>query len=334
MAGTRPGVTCGALEEVRPDMSERRARAALNAERLLSTARTSSERHTSMRSRNKRTLSAIAALSATSLGLMTLSPPADAVSGINFTITSNNPGSILVPVDGQGTYFIKHANVGDVLTFTGASATPFSAIAQANSAAGTASIAAVNGAQAFANIGGAVLGAIPANTPTNFTLANYALAGGLAPFGVQGGALDQNVVNAGLSAVVAVADAAPPNTQFAVGSIQFGNQNPNVTTTVTASDSHAGGTVTLGGTHFWGSPVAGAGTPAAAALGIPAPTVLVDGSPVANTASITAADVTPAGALTVGGVLSGSATLPNNLSAGVHQITVIEANTTPYDGNG
>ena len=76
-----------------------------------------------MHIRHKRTLAAIAALSTTSLGLMALSTSsADAVSGIDFTITSNNAASVLVPVDGHGTYFIKNAAVGDVLTFTNTSA--------------------------------------------------------------------------------------------------------------------------------------------------------------------------------------------------------------------
>lgn len=286
----------------------------------------------------KRTLAAIAALSTASAGVMAFSAsPAHALLGSDITITSNNPASVLINLDGHGTYLVKNAAVGDVLTLTPATApaTSFSAIAQANTAAGAASVAAVNGAQAFANIGGAVLvSGSPGTTPRPFTLANYTLPSPLAAFGVSGGAVDQNVVNAGLAAVLAWADAGT-QAQFAVAQIQFGNQNPNVTTTLTATDSHAGGTVTLGGTHFWGSPINGDGTPAAVAAGIPNPTVLLDGAPIAGTASITAADVNPSnGALTVGGVLSGSVTLPNNIAAGPHSLTVIEPNTTPYDGNG
>jgi len=287
-----------------------------------------------MHLRHKRTLAALAALSAASAGVMALaSSPANALQGIDVTVTSNNAASAVIPVDGHGTYVIKHAAVGDVLTFTPASTTPFSAIAQANTAAGLANVAAVGGAAAFANIGGAVLGSFPGGTGQNFTLANYSLAGALSAYGVSGGQLDQNVVNTGLSAVAAVANAST-QAQYAVVQIQFGNQNPSVTPTLTATNSHAGGTVTLGGANFWGSPVNGAGTPAATTAGIPAPTILLDGSPIAGSASITATDITAGGALTVGGAVSGSVTLPNNIAPGPHSLTVVEANTTPYDGNG
>jgi hypothetical protein len=282
----------------------------------------------------KRTLAAIAALSTASAAVMALSSsPANALQGIDVTVSSSNGASVVIPVDGHGTYIIKNAAVGDVLTFTPASTTPFSAIAQANTAAGLATASLVGGAQAFANIAGAVLGSFPGGTPQNFTLANYSPAAPLAAFGVSGGQLDQGVVNAGLANVAAVANAST-QAQYAVVMIQFGNQNPNVTTTLTASNSHAGGSVTLGGTHFWGSPVNGDGTAAAQGAGIPDPTILLDGSPIAGSASITAAALDASGALNPGGVLSGSVTLPNNIAAGTHSLTVVEPNTTPYNGNG
>jgi hypothetical protein len=133
-----------------------------------------------------------------------------------------------------------------------------------------------------------------------------------------------------------MADAATQG-QFAVAQIQMGNQNPSQASTLTATNGHAGGTVALGGTHFWGSPVAGVGTPAAAALGIPAPTILLDGATPLGAANVSispaALDVAT-GVLTAGGVPSGTVTLPNNLAAGPHTLTVLEPNVTPYDGNG
>src|SRR6187431_1623671 len=130
----------------------------------------------------KRTVAAIAALSAASLGLVTLSmSPASALNGIDVTISSSASGIQVVPVDGQGTYFIKHAEVGDVLTLTPATGTPFSAIAQAHGAAG---LVAPANASAFANIGGAVLNVFPAGVGQNFTLANYSPAAPLAAFGI------------------------------------------------------------------------------------------------------------------------------------------------------
>lgn len=290
-----------------------------------------------MHLRNKRPLAAIAALSTASLALMAVSASsADALGGgAPVTITSSNAASPVIAVPGtDSTYLIKNAAVGDVLTFTptGALPTTFSAIAQANTAAGAASVAAANGAQAFANIGGAsLITGAPGTTPRPLTLASYSLAGGLAPYSVP---LAQSAVDAGLAAVAAWADAGT-QAQFAVAQIQFGNQNPSVTPTLTANNSPAGGTVTLGGQHFWGSPINGDGTAAATTAGIPAPTILLDGAPATGSASITAADVNPGtGALTVGGVVSGSVTLPNNIAPGAHQIRVIEPNTTPYDGNG
>ena len=72
-----------------------------------------------MHIRHKRTLAAIAALSTASLGLMALSPsPASALNGIDVTVSSTTARSTAIPVDGHGTYFIKNADVGDVLTFT------------------------------------------------------------------------------------------------------------------------------------------------------------------------------------------------------------------------
>ncbi|MBA2954605.1 hypothetical protein GON03_09730 [Nocardioides sp. MAH-18] len=287
-----------------------------------------------MHLRNKRTLSAIAALSATSLGLTGLaSSPANALNGINFTVTSNNATSVVIPVDGQGTYFIKHAAVGDVLTFTPASATPFSAIAQAHGAAGLVPPAS---AAAFANIGGAVLGVFPAGVGQNFTLANYSPAAPLAAFGISGGQANQAIVDAGLAPVVAVADAGT-QAQFAVAQLQMGNQNPSQAPTLTATNSSAGGTVTLGGAHFWGAPVTGVGTAAAAAAGIPAPTVLLDGTTPLGAASVQTSAATlnvGTGAFTPGGVPSGTVSLPNNLAGGSHTLTLIQPNVTPYDGNG
>ena len=287
-----------------------------------------------MQLRHKRTLTALAALSVTSLAVTALgSSPANALQGINVTVTSNNGASVVIPIDGQGTYFIKNAAVGDVLTLTPASATPFSAIAQASGAAGLVPPA---NAQAFANIPGAVLGSFPAGVGQHFTLANYTLASPLGAYGVSGGHVDQSVADAGLAAVAALADAST-QAQYAVIQIQFGNQNPSVTPTVTATNSHAGGTVTLGGSHFWGSPVNGDGTAAAAAAGIPAPTILLDGATPLSAANVS---ISPAslnlatGALTPGGIPSGTVALPNNLSSGTHSLTVIEPNTTPYDGNG
>jgi hypothetical protein len=304
-----------------------------------------------MHLKSKRTLAAVAALGLTTPALLALSTSsADALNGIDVTISSNNAASQVIPVDGHGTYFIKHAAVGDILTVTPASATPFSAIAQAHGAAGLVPPA---NAQAFANIGGAVLGSFPAGVGQNFTLANYSPAAPLAAFGISGGSANQAVVDAGLAPVVAMADAATQG-QFAVAQIQMGNQNPSVTTTLKAGklnnngtpgnladDTYgpvgAGANLDLGGTAFWGSPVAGVGTPAAAALGIPAPTILLDGATPLSAASV---QISPAalnfatGALTPGGIPSGTITLPNNLAAGTHTLTVLEPNVTPYDGNG
>lgn len=289
-----------------------------------------------MHIRNKRTLAAIAALSTAGLGLMALSPsPASALNGIDVTVSTNGAGSTAIPVDGHGTYFIKNAHVGDVLTFTPASTTPGAALAQAHGAAG---LVAPANAQAFANIGGAVLnfGGFPAGVGIPITLANFSPATPLAAYGISGGQANQAAVDAGLAPVVALADVATQG-QFAVAQIQMAGQNPSQASTLTATNSTAGGTVTLGGTHFWGSPVAGVGTPAAAALGIPAPTIMLDGATPLSAANVS---ISPAslnfatGALTAGGVPSGTVTLPNNLAAGPHTLTVIEPNVTPYDGNG
>src|SRR4051812_15775181 len=327
----------GALvcQGVRPRQREGRPRSR-SAQRAVAVRRTNLIRKAPqpMHIRHKRTLAAIAALSAASAGVMALaSSPANALQGIDVTVSSNNASSVVIPVDGHGTYFIKNAAVGDVLTFTPASTTPFSAIAQASGAAGLVPPA---NAQAFANIPGAVLGTFAGGVGTNFTLANYNLASPLGAYGVSGGQINQSVADAGLAAVAAGANAATQE-QYAVVQIQFGNQNPSVTPTLTATNSHAGGTVTLGGTHFWGSPVNGDGTAAATAAGIPAPTILLDGTTPLSAAAVS---ISPAsldmatGNLTPGGIPSGTVSLPNNLSAGPHSLTVIEPNTTPYNGNG
>jgi len=272
-------------------------------------------------------------MSATSLAVTALaSSPADALNGINFTVTSNNPASVVIPVDGQGTYFVKNASVGDVFTFTPASATPFSAIAQAHGAAGLVPPA---NAAAFANIGGAVLGSFAAGSNNNFTLANYSPAAPLAAFGISGGQANQTIVDAGLAPVVAVADAST-QAQFAVVQLQMGNQNPSVTPTLTATNSTAGGTVTLGGSAFWGTPVTGVGTAAATAAGVPAPTILLDGTTPLSAANVQTSPATlnvGTGAFTPGGVPSGTVTLPNNLAAGSHTLTMVQPNGTPYNGN-
>ena len=115
-------------------------------------------------------------------------------------------------------------------------------------------------------------------------------------------------------------------------------QNPSQATTLTATNGKAGGTVTLGGTHFWGTPVTGVNTPAATAAGVPNATILLDGATPLSSANVS---ISPAsldfatGVLTAGGNPSGTVTLPNNLSAGTPRslTTVVQANGTPYDGN-
>ncbi|KQW47694.1 hypothetical protein ASC77_14795 [Nocardioides sp. Root1257] len=248
--------------------------------------------------------------------------PADALQGINVTVASNNPASVVIPIDGQGTYFIKNAAVGDVLTFTPATTTPFSAIAQASGAAGLVPPAQ---AQAFANIPGAVLGSFTGGAGANFTLANYSLAAPFASFGVSGGQINQSVADAGLAAVAAVANAATQE-QYSVVQIQFGNQSPSQAPTLTATNSQAGGTVTLGGSHFWGMPITGS----------TAPTVLLDGTTPLNSSAVSTSPATlnaTTGALAPGGVPSGTVTLPNNLAAGPHTLTLVQPNGTPYNGN-
>ena len=122
--------------------------------------------------------------------------------------------------------------------------------------------------------------------------------------------------------------------QYAVGQIQCGNQNPNVTTTLSATESAR----RRHGDPRW-HPTSGAAR--STALAPPPPPSLASrprpfwstGAPSRNGLDL-GVRLQRHGALTVGGVLSGTATLPNNISAGPHNITVIEANTTPYDSDG
>ena len=183
----------------------------------------------------KRTVAAIAALGLATPALLALSTSsADALNGINVTISSNNPASHVIPVDGQGTYFIKHAAVGDVLTFTPATRDPV--LGHRPGARRGGPRAACSTAQVFANIGGAVLGtssrrASVRTSPSRTTLPPRRWLPSASPVALA----NQAVVDAGLAPVVALADAAT-QAQYAVAQIQMGNQNPSQAPTVTASN--------------------------------------------------------------------------------------------------
>lgn len=123
------------------------------------------------------------------------------------------------------------------------------------------------------------------------------------------------------------------------GAAQLAPQTPTVT--VTPSTAAAGDHVTLSGSGFWGVEVYP--TPDST-LGIPAPTVLVDGTAVSTaTASISAPtykeNSTYTGGTLTPGVLTGSVTLPGTLTKGATaDVTVVQANTaqdtnSPYNSS-
>jgi hypothetical protein len=148
----------------------------------------------------------------------------------------------------------------------------------------------------------------------------------------------QSQANAGLTCTFAVAQVA---TQANVGSVAVIFSGQNTPAAPTLSTDHPsyppGGTVTLSGSGFYGSPIGG--TPAAASPplpALPAPTLLLDGSPLGNALTTTPATWSnpAANTLSVGGDLGGSLTVPlaNSIAAGTHHLTVIQADSTPYPG--
>jgi hypothetical protein len=148
----------------------------------------------------------------------------------------------------------------------------------------------------------------------------------------------QEQANAGLTCTLAVADFSG-NSQGAVELVFSGQPMPAAPVLHTNAATYLpGGTVTLSGSGFYGTPMTGSPDASAVPFAIPAATVLLDGTPVTNQVTTSAATWPDAmsDSLTAGGVLGGNlaVTLPGGASLGTHTITVIQPNTTPYPGPG
>jgi len=159
----------------------------------------------------------------------------------------------------------------------------------------------------------------------------------------------QAEVDAGfVNCAVAVADTS--GNQYGVALLNFGSAQltPDTPTlTVTPSSGVAGDSATLAGSGFWGSLYGSPGVTtsslacnpsAVAPASIPAPTVLVNGSPATGTATITQScyteNSTNNGGTLIPGTLSGSVTIPNTTPAGAATVTVAEPNAQPTGPNG
>jgi hypothetical protein len=269
-----------------------------------------------------------------------VNPPAQALNGFDITITNAGTGTVVDALGGSeavhGSYYIKGASLGDVVTFTSASTNPGGAVAQSSGASQTATIVAggVGTAANFSDVSGANLA--PTN-PQSLTLHTYtALASSGKPSWSTGpNVINQTYVDVGLGGLVAWASLA--GTAYAQALIQFGTQQPSVSPTLsTTGTPSAGATLTLNGSHFWGTPITGDNTTASHAASVADPTILLDGvalttAGASGSASTTATDVAADGNISVtGGVLTGSVTLPSTIAAGSHSIAVLQPNMTPY----
>jgi hypothetical protein len=191
-------------------------------------------------------------------------------------------------------------------------------------------------AQQFTNVAHADLGEAAdgsGNLDVTYKLFNFsnAATGAVCP-------QNQADADAGIGCVLELADG---NTDAGLASVLLDYSNgatPTAAVLNTDSPTYSqGATVTMSGSHFYGVPVYG--TPNAG-VGIPAPTVLLDGTtPLTNAvttskASYTYNTGTPASSvLNPGGVLGGALSFSTSgLSAGLHSVTVIQANTTQYPG--
>ena len=237
-----------------------------------------------MHIRHKRTLAAIAALSTAGAGLMALSTsPANALAGIDLTITSNNGASRhhQSPTV-HGPYLIKNAAVGDVADVHRGRAPPRSrpsprrTVRPAQPASRRPT-----GRRASPTPPVPSLGVIPASPRRTSPSRTTRCPARPANFGVSGG---QSTRRRGRRPCRPSwrGRRRPPEHAVRGWPDPVRQPEPERHPTLTANDTTCGGTVTLGGTHFWGSPVIGAGTATAMAAGIPAPTILLDGAPIAR----------------------------------------------------
>ena len=123
----------------------------------------------------------------------------------------------------------------------------------------------------------------------------------------------------------------------------------NPALTITPGSGVAGDVVTpsIASGQYWGSAILGSGTPAATASGIPAPVVLIDGSPATNNVVLSAAAYCATGHSTarctaqsngtlLPSAMSGTITTPTSLLAAgnPHAVTILEPNATAFPGNG
>ncbi len=278
----------------------------------------------------RRRLAAVAAVGLAGTFLTVIAAePAEALNGHAGTVTTSNVSS---PVTNVGTwdYLVKNAAIGDTLTFTTTTSLQKSALARGNTAAAIDSTTCVafcssyfTGTQSFnGNVGAGSTKtiALPAYTLSGAYNTNFAISA-TSPH------LPQATINAGLAATATWGDNPNGSTTavvpFGNAQIQYGTDQPNVTTTLSGVPSTVAfgstPTLTLSGTHFWGSPLAAA-----------TPIVKIDGTTRTSSLSTSAA-VVSAGAITsAGGVLSGTIALPS-LSVGTHTLPVEQPNKTPYD---
>jgi hypothetical protein len=220
-------------------------------------------------------------------------------------------------------------SLGDTVTITctGLPASTGLAIAQANGGAGLN----VANAASFTNAGNpAVVDLSQSSDASGDVTATEVITAFTASNGAACPAT-QAQANAGLSCSLAVATLSQVN-EGAVELVYSGAVTPAAASLSLTGTPGPGRTISLVGSHFWGSPIGG--SPGL----VPAPTILLDATPLSNALTISSATWPNAGtnSLTQGGDLGGalSVTLPNNITPGPHAITVLEGNATPYAGNG
>ncbi|MEY2423524.1 MAG: hypothetical protein QOI95_3591 [Acidimicrobiaceae bacterium] len=147
----------------------------------------------------------------------------------------------------------------------------------------------------------------------------------------------QAQVNAGLASCVLTVRDSIANTPIASARLLYAGQpTPQVTPTVNVTNGVsfvAGDVVMFSGSGFWGA--ATTSTPAVlfgAVIAAPLPSAPIT---VATTTYVCAVDCNGvAGALTNGGVVTGSVVVPSGLTAGATPVLVMQTNASGFPGNG